>query len=90
MEDRRGDRPYSLSRCVLVIELVKNKEGSEPFWQVLVSQPRRPNMFTKTWATRTGVIDTKLMQEMLTYIETMAVDAIYASTEIQQALGAVE
>lgn len=47
-------------------------------------------MFTKTWAVEKGVIDTKIMTEMLHFVESMTCDAIYASTAIQQTLGAVE
>lgn len=90
MKDARGDRPFAISRCVLVIELVTSKEGVEPFWQVLVSTPRRPSMFTKTWAVESGVIDTKIMTDILHFVESMTCDAIYASTAIQQTLGTVE
>lgn len=90
MKDARGDRPNSISRCVLVIELVTNKTEAEPFWQVLVSSPRHPSMMTRTWRAEVGVIDTKMMREILAFVETMTCDAIYASTAIQQALGAVE
>lgn len=90
MEKKKSDRPFLSSRSVLVIELVKNRPESEGFWQVLVSQPNRPAMFTKTWPAVDGVIDTMTMKDILAYIETFTCDAIYAVTAVQQMLGAVE